>query len=267
MFPCYEYYITPKTKMEKETFLTLFKAILTFASCGKYRCQRLCMTRPAQKSGFYVQPKLCLSSHSIVLNAMNPETMDDYLHEVNFIPDRYDIMILKSPRYAPLFWHRHDFYEIVYVLCGKCTIIFRNTVLELSCGDFLMIAPNYSHQISVPGDDCIVLDILIRSSTLLDIYIELARTDEYSNRIATSLITILFTQLVRHYAATADMPDMHRSDNAYGARIMGYLLDHYADCTLESLSRHLHFSHQYCSKIIKSATGRDLLHKTPAYRA
>ena len=130
-----------KTKMEKETFLTLFKAILTFASCGKYRCQRLCMTRPAQKSGFYVQPKLCLSSHSIVLNAMNPETMDDYLHEVNFIPDRYDIMILKSPRYAPLFWHRHDFYEIVYVLCGKCTIIFRNTVLELSCSDFLMIAP------------------------------------------------------------------------------------------------------------------------------
>ena len=232
--------------------------------------------------------------------AMSPETMDDYLQEVNFIPDRYDITILKSPRYAPLFWHRHDFYEIVYVLSGKCTIIFRNTVLELSCGDFLMIAPNYSHQISVPGDDCIVLDILIRSSTLLDIffnairdktlisrfllshtyggkmfsyllfhtrndsairnyildiYIELARTDEYSNRIATSLITILFTQLVRHYSATADMPDMHRSDNVYGARIMGYLLDHYADCTLESLSRHLHFSHQYCSKIIKSATG------------
>lgn len=163
-----------------------------------------------------------------------------------------------------------------------------------------MIAPNYSHQIGVYTDDCIVLNIIIRSSTLLDIflnairdktvisrfllshtyggkkfnyllfhthndfvirnyildlYIELEETDEYSNRIATSLTTILFAQLVRHYADTADMPEAYRNDSEYATRIMNYIVDHYADCTLESISQHLHFSTQYCSKLIKSTIG------------
>lgn len=232
--------------------------------------------------------------------AINPKTMATYLQETSYIPDKYDITIVKSPRYLPLFWHRHEFYEIVYVLCGKSNIIFDRTALELTSGDFLMIAPNYSHQIGVFDDDSIVLNIIIRSSTLLDIflnairdktlisrfllshtyggkmfsyllfharndftirnyildiYIELDKPDDYSNRIATSLVTILFTQLVRHYSGTADMPDMHRSDNVYASQVMNYILDHYADCTLEGLAHHLHFSAQYCSKIIKSSTG------------
>lgn len=232
--------------------------------------------------------------------ALNPETMKSYLSESGFIPDACDISILKSPRYLPLFWHRHAFYEMVYVLSGRCSITFERARLELIPGDFLMIAPNYPHQIGVFDDDSIVINILIRSSTLLDIflnairdktlisrfllshtyggktfsyllfhtrndfmirnyildiYIELDKTDDYSNRIAASLITILFTQLVRHYSDTADMPDMRRRDNIYLSKVMNYILEHYADCTLESISRHLHFSPQYCSKIIRTSTG------------
>ena len=233
--------------------------------------------------------------------ALHPESLGDFLYEKNFVPDQYDIAIVKASRYMPLFWHKHDFYEIVYILQGgTCQINFELNSLDLVPGDFLMIAPNYSHQIGVYDDDCIVLNIIIRSSTLLDIflnairdktvisrfllshtyggkkfthllfpthsdfvirnyildlYIELEETDEYSNRIATSLITILFSQLVRHYASLADMPEAHRNDSAHATKIMNYIIDHYADCTLESISQHLHFSTQYCSKLIKSTIG------------
>lgn len=232
--------------------------------------------------------------------ALNPESLGDFLYEKNFVRDQYDIDIVKAARYMPLFWHKHDFYEIVYVLQGKCQIFFEHETLDLTPGDFLMIAPNYSHQIGVYDDDSIVLNIIIRSSTLLDIflnairdktvisrfllshtyggkkfnhlifhtrndfiirnyildiYIELEETDEYSNRIATSLVTILFSQLVRHYAGTADMPDAHRNDSEHATKIMNYIIDHYADCTLESISQHLHFSTQYCSKLIKATIG------------
>lgn len=51
------------------------------------------------------------------------------------------------------------------------------------------------------------------------------------------------------------MPEAYRNDSEYATRIMNYIVDHYADCTLESISQHLHFSTQYCSKLIKSTIG------------
>ncbi len=231
--------------------------------------------------------------------ALHPKD-NSFLIESDFVLNTNDVAILKAARYSPLFWHQHDFYEIVYVLNGRCDINFDDEQLHLKRGDFLMLAPRYSHQIGINDDETIALNIIIRSSTLLDIflnairdktlisrfllshtyggrdfkyllfhtnddstiqnyvldiYIELKESDEYSNRIATSLITILFTQVVRRYSETADMPVMHRMNSENAAVIMNYIIDHYADCTLESISDYLHFSTQYTSRFIKSAIG------------
>ena len=48
---------------------------------------------------------------------------------------------------------------------------------------------------------------------------------------------------------------MHRMNSENAAVIMNYIIDHYADCTLESISDYLHFSTQYISRFIKSAIG------------
>ena len=57
-------------------------------------------------------------------------------------------------------------------------------------------------------------DINIRNY-ILDMYIELEEPDAYSNRIATSLTTILFAQIVRNYSDTADMPDARQQNEDY----------------------------------------------------
>ncbi|MCC8138977.1 MAG: AraC family transcriptional regulator [Lachnospiraceae bacterium] len=224
------------------------------------------------------------------------------LLESHYLEASYDIAISKSPRYTLPFWHAHEFFELVYVLSGNCCIYINNECIPLSQGDFFMIAPQVSHQISTKSPDTIALNILIRSSTLLniflnslrdrtlisvfflshtchggsyhndylifhtgkdeiirnyilDIYLESLEHDACSNRILVSLANILFAQLIRRHAEHVEMPVSAERNSELITDIIGYIIDHFTDCTLSSLAEHLHFSMTYCSRIIKETTG------------
>ena len=104
----------------------------------------------------------------------HPEKIDFNPSEDRFISLDRNVSIIKHPRYYPLFYHDHAFFEMIYVLSGSCTQIFENREIQLKAGDLCIMAPKVVHGIKV-FDDSIILNILIRRSTFLDIFINTVR--------------------------------------------------------------------------------------------
>lgn len=93
----------------------------------------------------------------------------EIITEDSLIPPGYNVMALKHLRYLPGSFHRHDFFEINCVLTGACTYQTADKTMEIQAGDIVVFPPNKLHSIAVYSDDCIVINILIRSGTF-DLY-------------------------------------------------------------------------------------------------
>ena len=107
--------------------------------------------------------------------AVHPEKINEYSREDMFIPTGYNVSLVKHPRYFPLFYHEHDFFEMIYVLSGNCNNFFQDSTEKLTAGDLCLIAPNVRHGILAVEDDSIILNILIRRSTFMDIFYNTVR--------------------------------------------------------------------------------------------
>jgi len=116
------------------------------------------------------------------------DTTYDIFTEQNMFSNKSEnIMIYRHLRYTPEFTHTHTLFEIVYVLSGKCRNIVRNTVQELSAGDFCIITPNIPHTIGV-FDDSLVFNILIKKSTFNETFFKLLSTN--------NLLTEFFMRII-----------------------------------------------------------------------
>lgn len=93
-------------------------------------------------------------------------------------PKENDVVINKHIRYSPCFIHSHSFFEIIFVLNGFCNNEIGNTMVNLKKGDVCIMAPNTSHAISVFTDDCLVLNLLIRSSTFEKSFFEIIKSND-----------------------------------------------------------------------------------------
>lgn len=229
----------------------------------------------------------------------HPENIDLSPSEDRFISLDRNVSIIKHPRYYPLFYHDHAFFEMIYVLSGSCTQIFGNREIQLKAGDLCIMAPKVVHGIKV-FDDSIILNILIRRSTFLDIFINTVRDktqismfflnniyeknkipyllfhtgsdkiirnyildmyqeqehlDEYSDRIICSILTIFFTQLIRLHKDHLEVAKSYEEKNSYETEVFNYIVNNYADLTLEDVAHQFHFSIPYCSKLIKKIAG------------
>ena len=83
----------------------------------------------------------------------------------NIIPATVDVAITKHSRYSPAFLHRHNFFEISYVLNGSCKNQIADKMFTMKKGDICIIAPNINHGVSVFSDNSIVINLLVKSST------------------------------------------------------------------------------------------------------
>ena len=233
----------------------------------------------------------------------SPEKMPKLLTEDSFIPQGMDVYLEKAPRFAPVFRHRHTFFELVYVFNGHCRIFFTadGRDLLLNTGAFLIIAPEYEHLIDIDDENSIVLNIIIRSSTFWSIWQNTLRgntpvsrffkshlfgrngipyilfdtetssdiqyyileslneqfePDEFSNAVKINLISMIFTLLCRHPSSKTTFMESGDGKNSEVAdQVISYMLLHFRDCSLESLSEHLHYTTNYCSKVIKESLG------------
>ncbi len=230
---------------------------------------------------------------------LHPEDLENKRPEEEFFAPNRNTAIIKHPRYFPVFHHEHSFFEMIYVFSGKCIQHFSNKTIELSEGDLCIMAPDVTHAIEV-FDNSLVLNILIRHSTFMDIFINTVRDktqismfflnniyakkkmpyllfhtgkdpviqnyildmhmeqmqpDEYSDRIICSIMTIFFTQLIRRHKKNLEVPECYRAKNSYENDLFNYIVNNYAETSLEEIAGHFHFSVPYCSKIIKEIAG------------
>lgn len=229
----------------------------------------------------------------------HPENLEFSPTEDKYISLERNAAIIKHPRYFPLFYHEHSFFEMIYVLSGSCTQIFEDKEILLKEGDLCIMAPKVVHGIKV-FDDSVILNILIRRSTFLDIfintirdktqisifflnniyekstvpyllfhtgndtnirnyildmYLEQEHLDEYSDRIICSILTIFFTMLIRHHKEKMEIAQISNTQSPVETEVFNYIVNNYAETTLEDVAQHFHFSIPYCSKLIKKTAG------------
>lgn len=148
--------------------------------------------------------------------ALDPNTIDPYKTEETFFAKERNVTLVKHPRYLPFFTHCHAFFEILYVLSGHCREVTNDRQVELKEGDLCILAPNVNHGIAV-FDDSIVLNILIRYSTFMDIFYNIIRE---KSQIAVFFLGNLFEKNKISYLL------YHTSEDEV---IRNYLLDMYME--------------------------------------
>lgn len=89
----------------------------------------------------------------------------DHKLEESFIASGDDLLIARHLRYLPPFLHTHNFFEIACLVEGSCSHYINGQQQHLSQGDILIMAPGTIHAIHAADDDCLLINILIRSST------------------------------------------------------------------------------------------------------
>lgn len=105
-----------------------------------------------------------------------------YLEEWFFdLSSKQTIHIQKHNRYSPNIEHKHNFFELFYVLDGTCHQKIGDTSFSMKRGDICLIPPGIVHNISV-FDESIIIDILIRKSTFEDIFLNFLRSDNILSR-------------------------------------------------------------------------------------
>ena len=242
------------------------------------------------------------ADHSTEANwAVNPDTLNRHAKEEEFIAECNNVSLVRHPRYIPLFYHEHDFFEMIYVLSGSCTNYYEDTEENLKAGDLCLIAPGVVHGIHVVRDDSIIINILIRCSTfmdifyntvrdktqissffvgnlysrekiryllfrteddlvirnyILDMYKEQKNCDEYSDRIICSILTLFFVELTRRHGGHLSIPDNTREKTEEQSAMLSYMIANCSTVTLAELAERFHFSVPYCSKLIKSISGK-----------
>lgn len=88
----------------------------------------------------------------------------DALKEHDF-PEVVDVSVERHFRYSPAFLHSHSFFEIVIVCHGNCENVFGTETLHMKTGEICIIAPGTVHALSAFHDDCVIYNLLVRSTT------------------------------------------------------------------------------------------------------
>ena len=84
------------------------------------------------------------------------------------------VYLSKHNRYTPAFKHSHIFFEMLYVLSGTCTHRISDQDFTLTEGDLCLVSPSVTHSVLVM-DDSLIINILIRRSTISDIFFNVLR--------------------------------------------------------------------------------------------
>ncbi len=117
------------------------------------------------------------------------------IDEELFILDNMDVAFIRHARYTPAFWHKHDFFELIYVQNGNCTNFIYDRSIPMKTGDICIMAPNVIHTLSAFEDQDIIMNVLIRKSTFEQSFFGLLDDN-----------TILSDFFKRTFYQTAEMP-------------------------------------------------------------
>jgi len=86
------------------------------------------------------------------------------LPESIFMPEKTNVELEHLLRYVDIVPHRHDFFELVCVLEGRCAHRVEDQVFSLGAGDITIVPPQLCHHLRAEPD-CVCLTIKVRTST------------------------------------------------------------------------------------------------------
>ena len=87
-------------------------------------------------------------------------------------------------------------------------------------------------------------------------YREQKTGDSFSDRIICSILTLFFVELTRRHGNNVSIPDSRRERTEQESEMLAYIMGNCSTVTLNELAEKFHFSVPYCSKLIKSITGK-----------
>ena len=67
---------------------------------------------------------------------------------------------------CPPFLHRLEFIKIIYVFRGSCVFFYRGRKIPMQAGSFCLVAPGVEQSVFTNAEEDVVLNLLIRRSTL-----------------------------------------------------------------------------------------------------
>ena len=140
-----------------------------------------------------------------------PDTIQPaYLEESFFSPDRrVGIHVSKHNCYTPPVPHYHSFFEMFYVLEGRCVHQVRDNHSILTAGDLCLIQPQVVHALDV-SDESVIIDVLIRRSTFRQYFYSMIQGD---NLLANFFMSTLYSRKGIDYLIfhTAGDNELHRT--------------------------------------------------------
>ena len=106
-----------------------------------------------------------LAAYTITNDNKITQSLKTHIDEQTFILENMDISFIRHARYTPAFWHKHDFFEIIFVQHGTCINHILNRSIPMKTGDICIMAPDVTHSLSAFHDEDYITNILIRKST------------------------------------------------------------------------------------------------------
>ncbi|MDH6366784.1 MULTISPECIES: AraC family transcriptional regulator [unclassified Breznakia] len=118
-----------------------------------------------------------VKEHNLIIPDLKDTIPPIYLEEWFFdTSSKQNIFVQKHNCYSPNNPHKHNFFELLYVLEGSCKQTIGDISFDMKKGDVCLIPPEIIHNISV-FDESIVIDIVIRRATFEDMFLNFLRSN------------------------------------------------------------------------------------------
>lgn len=161
---------------------------------------------------------ILLASYTAMPDQNITQSLKTQVGEQIFILENMDVSFVRHARYTPAFWHKHDFFEMIFVQNGSCINYILEHNISMKTGDICIMAPDVTHSLSAFHDEDIIMNILIRKSTFEQSFFGLLDDD-----------TILSDFFTRTFYQTSEIPYLlfHTGEDA----VLSDLIDRaYAEC-------------------------------------
>lgn len=194
----------------------------------------------------------------LIVPELSPELIPHVMDDTNYFnaTNEQSVYFSKHNRYTPAFLHKHAFFEVVYVLSGRCIQSIGLDTHQFHEGDFIFISPDTFHTIEVNDEDSIVINLLLRHSTFHDMFSPLTHGNDllsefFSNGLYAShqfqfiafhpgkdlFLENIFLQMYEEWLKF----DHYTNQILIGliTIIFAYLMRHYSDTYETSISHHM----------------------------
>lgn len=180
--------------------------------------------------------------------------------------------------------HCHSYFEIFYLLAGRCNFLLNDKVYQLEKGDLMFITPGELHHSLYPGQDtCEMVNILFKKefikpdslpplpsfmgsvpalyqdefeSIISRMFSESSLTDEYSQHFLQCYLSEILLLLMRHSVMNENGPELLHAKDANILLATKYIYNNFQKpLSLEEVSSVASLSPTYFSKKFKQTTG------------